>query len=152
MNFWYLVNPRRYKVGKLINVYANYVELQDIESGEYIIVHESKIENMRPRIICLCGSTKFGKEFEYYNLKFTLDGFIVLSIGCNTKSDSELFATLSEDEKIQIKKNLDELHLRKIDLADEIFIINVNKYIGESTRKEIEYAKLLNKPIKYLHE
>ena len=49
-----------------------------------------------------------------------------------------------------VKKIVDEVHLRKIDLADEVFVINKDQYIGESTRREIEYAKSIGKPIKYL--
>ncbi len=51
-----------------------------------------------------------------------------------------------------VADRLDELHLRKIDLADEVFILNVGGYIGESTRKEIEYAQRQGKPIKYLSD
>jgi len=99
-----------------------------------------------PKIICLCGSAKFYKLFEEYNYKFTLEGYIVLSIGYNTKSDKGL--EITEEQK----KMLDELHKRKIDLADEVFIINKDGYIGESTRSEIEYANKKEKNINYMED
>lgn len=103
----------------------------------------------RPKIVCLCGSTRFEDTFEKANLEETLAGHIVLSIGCNTKSDAELFSRMSEDELKKIKIKLDVLHLRKIDLADEIFVLNVDGYIGESTSREVEYARSIGKPIRY---
>ncbi len=99
-----------------------------------------------PKIVCLCGSTTFMKVFKKANLAETLAGKIVLSIGCNTKSDDALGLSTKEIERLK------ELHLRKIDLADEIYVLNVGGYIGSSTRKEIEYAESLNMPVKYLEE
>lgn len=97
----------------------------------------------RPRIVCLCGSTRFFKTFQKTNFSETLAGRIVLTIGCD-----------SHDGALKIsagtKKDLDELHKRKIDLADEILVLNVGGYIGESTRSEIEYAKAHRKPIRWL--
>ena len=101
------------------------------------------MDKNRPRIICLCGSTRFLAAFREANLKETLVGKIVLSIGCDFKSDDALGLSVVDKER------LDRLHLRKIDLADDIYILNVGGYIGSSTRKEIEYAKSLNKPIEY---
>lgn len=98
----------------------------------------------KPKIITLCGSTRFKGEFVNANFRETLAGKIVLSIGCDAKTDKELGIS---DE---IKKELDCLHLKKIDLSDEILVLNVGGYIGESTRREIEYTKSLNKPITYL--
>lgn len=77
--------------------------------------------------------------------KLTLERKIVLMIGVNTKD-----AARTENME-KHKPMLDELHLRKIDLADEIFVTNVDGYIGESTRKEIEYANKKGKPVYYLH-
>lgn len=87
-----------------------------------------------PTIVCLCGSTRFSEAFREANLRETLAGKIVLSVGCDTKSDDNL--VLNED----VKEKLDELHLRKIDLADEVLILNVGGYIGESTSRELAYA------------
>ena len=87
--------------------------------------------------------------FQQANLEETIAGRIVLSIGCNTKSDSDLIALGQLTE--EAKAALDELHKRKIDLADEVLVLNVDGYIGDSTRSEIEYAVQHGKPIRYLH-
>jgi len=105
---------------------------------------------MKPIVVCLCGSTRFGDAFAKANLDETLAGRIVLTIGCNMKSDTELFGHMSERELAEIKTRLDELHKRKIDLADEVLVLNVGGYIGNSTRSEIEYAVAHNKPVRYL--
>jgi hypothetical protein len=104
----------------------------------------------RPTIVCLCGSTRFKKMFDQMNLEFTLQGKIVLSIGCASKSDAELFGSLGPSEWDDTKEKLDLLHLQKIKLADEVFIINVGGYIGESTSREIAYAAAHGKSILYL--
>lgn len=104
----------------------------------------------RPTIVCLCGSTRFFKEFQEASLRETIAGKIVLSIGCNLREDRQIWADPAEREAI--KRRLDELHKRKIDLADEVLVLNVGGYIGESTRSEIGYAVLNNKPVRYLEE
>jgi len=104
----------------------------------------------RPRIVCLCGSTRFGEAFQSANLKETLDGKIVLSIGCNMKSDTEIFGHLPQPELDEIKARLYELHKRQIDLADEVLILNVNGYIGTLTRSELEYAIAHGKTVRWL--
>ncbi len=78
--------------------------------------------------------------------RLTLEGYIVISVG--------LFGHSGDDEvwKPGTKEMLDDMHLRKIDLADEIFVINVGGYIGESTRREIEYAEDTGKKINYLEK
>ncbi len=101
----------------------------------------------RPKIVCLCGSTRFVDTFNEWRRRLTLEGKIVVSI--------ELVLPQSEREDPQhsnfkVKQKLDELHLRKIDLADEVMILNVGGYIGESTRNELNYAKELGKNINYL--
>ena len=97
-----------------------------------------------PKVICLCGSTRFTEAFRAANLRETLEGNIVLSVGCDMKSDSALGLGA------QCKETLDELHKRKIDMADEVLVLNVEGYIGESTRGEINYAKSKAKRIRYL--
>jgi hypothetical protein len=101
-----------------------------------------------PRIVVLCGSTRFGSAFEDENLRLTLEGYIVLSVGAVTSSDAQLL----KDGRItdRCKRSLDRLHLRKIDLADEVRVLNVGGYVGESTQNEIDYAESLGKPITYL--
>ena len=106
----------------------------------------------RPRIVCLCGSTRFGATFEAAQFDETLAGKIVLTIGCNMKSDADLFRDYSAGARESIKAMLDELHLRKIDLADEVLILNVGGYIGESTARELAYAEKLGKAIRYLEK
>jgi hypothetical protein len=96
------------------------------------------------RIITLCGSTRFKDEFIAEQKRLTLEGNIVISVG--------LFGHSGDDEvwSEETKMMLDDMHKRKIDLADEIFVINVGGYTGESTRSEIEYAINMNKPVSYL--
>ena len=123
---------------------------------EAIAVQERVIDDLKadrervnhPIIVCLCGSTRFSEAFREWNLRETIAGKIVLSIGCNLKSDSDLIAAglLKESDKAA----LDELHKRKIDLADEVLVLNVGGYIGSSTRSEIKYAIAHSKPIRYL--
>lgn len=108
--------------------------------------HNGKI--IRPRIVCLCGSTRFHKEFVEQNYKETMKGNIILSVGFFMHSGE------AHGEHIGItpdqKEGLDELHKRKIDLADEIFVLNKDGYIGSSTRSEIDYAIKHGKPVRYL--
>lgn len=111
---------------------------------------EGRVIPHMPPIVCLCGSTRFGKAFDDANCRYTLDGWIVLSIGCNMKSDSELFGHLPPEELARIKAGLDELHKRKIDLAGQVYVLNVGGYIGESTASEIAYAKAHGKSVIYL--
>lgn len=99
-------------------------------------------------IVCLCGSTRFFETFQEASLRETVAGKIILSIGCNLRSDHQLWANPFEREAI--KRSLDELHLRKIDLADEVLVLNVGGYIGDSTRREIAYAESLGRPVRYL--
>jgi hypothetical protein len=96
------------------------------------------------RIITLCGSTKFKDDFIAEQKRLTLEGNIVISVG--------LFGHSGDNEEWteQTKPMLDDMHKRKIDLSDEIFVINVGGYIGSSTRSEIEYAEETNKAVKYL--
>ncbi len=103
-----------------------------------------------PVIVCLCGSTRFGEAFREANLRETVAGRIVLSIGCDMRSDADVFGHLTEAELLEMKVMLDWLHRRKLDLADEVLILNVGGYIGTSTRGELEYARSLGKRVRYL--
>lgn len=78
--------------------------------------------------------------------RFTLAGKIVVSVGVCKHAKDHGAEALGQD----VAKRLDELHLRKIDLADEVFVLNVGGYIGDSTRREIQYATKIGKPIKFL--
>ena len=104
---------------------------------------------MRPTIVCLCGSTRFAEAFAAANCRETLAGRIVLSVGCNLKKDASMLAR-PEAELDDMKRRLDELHLRKIDLADEVLILNVDGYIGDSTKRELAYARSQGKVVRWL--
>ena len=98
----------------------------------------------RYKVITLCGSTKFKDDFMEQQKRLTLEGNIVISVGVFGHSgDSE---ALSE----KTKKMLDDIHREKIDMSDEIFVINKNGYIGDSTKSEIEYAKSHGISVKYM--
>lgn len=103
----------------------------------------------RPEIVCLCGSTRFYDDFMEANYEFTMRGKIVLSVGFFHHRAEKVHGEgvgCTEEQKIM----LDELHKRKIDLADAIFVINKGGYIGDSTRSEIQYAIEHNKSVLYL--
>lgn len=111
-----------------------------MSSGERRVLTSGNFPAQIPKIIVLCGSTKFREEYRAANARLTLEGNIVLTCGC-FHGDPEWGTN---------KVNLDELHKRKIDLADEVLVLNVGNYIGESTRREIEYAEKLGMIIRYL--
>ena len=96
------------------------------------------------KVITLCGSTRFKDEFLEAQKRLTLEGNIVISVGLFGHSGDDVVWTEG------VKDMLDRQHLAKIDLADEIFVINVGGYIGDSTRREIAYAELKGKTIKYM--
>lgn len=100
-----------------------------------------------PAVVCLCGSTRFVDTFNEWYSKLTYEGKIVLSIGVFSNRQVEQERQYDEPE---MKKKLEELHRHKIDLADEIMVLNVHGYIGESTSREIEYAKKNGKSVRYL--
>ena len=97
-------------------------------------------------VITLCGSTRFKEQFIEAQKRLTLEGNIVISVG--------LFGHSGDDEVWSegTKEMLDDMHKRKIDMADSIYVINVGGYIGESTRSEIEYAESIGKEILYLED
>jgi len=98
------------------------------------------------KIVTLCGSTKFKEEFLKVQKELTLLGNIVVSVG--------FFDHSGDEEKFVggTKEMLDDMHKRKIDMANEIYVINKGGYIGSSTKSEIEYAKSSGKVIKYLEK
>ena len=96
------------------------------------------------KVITLCGSTRFKDEFMEQQKRLTLEGCIVISVGLFGHSgDNEVWSD-------GVKAMLDDMHKRKIDMADGIFVINVGGYIGSSTRSEIEYALAHGKTVEYL--
>ncbi len=102
-------------------------------------------------VITLCGSTRFRKEFETAQKQLTLQGCIVISVGLfGHTGDSEVWENMDEGTKTQTKMMLDDMHKSKIDMADEIYVINPGGYIGESTWSEICYTSMLEKNIRYM--
>lgn len=100
---------------------------------------------MKFKVITLCGSTRFKIHWEFIKKEMTLDGNVVLGVEC--------YGHMEQDDRIWEKKDLlDEIHKQKIDMADEVFIIDVDGYIGESTMKEIFYAASQGKKITYYSE
>ena len=96
------------------------------------------------KVITLCGSTKFKEDFLREQKMLTLEGNIVISVGLFGHSgDNEVWSEGT-------KEMLDDMHKRKIDMADEIFVINKNGYIGSSTKSEIEYAIKTSKKVNYM--
>ena len=105
------------------------------------------------KVITLCGSTRLKDEFMEAQKRLTLEGNIVISVGLFGHSgDNEVWENMDEGTLTKTKDMLDDMHKRKIDMADEIFVINVDSYIGSSTRSEIEYAQATGKPVCYLEE
>ena len=102
-------------------------------------------------VITLCGSTRFKDEFMEAQKKLTLEGNIVISVGLfGHAGDKEVWENMDEGTLTETKEMLDDMHKRKIDMADSIYVINVGGYIGESTKSEIEYAKEQGKTVAYL--
>ena len=96
------------------------------------------------KVITLCGSTRFKDDFERINRELTLMGYIVISVGCFGHA-GDIF---TEEQKVM----LDDIHKRKIDMADAIYVINKGGYIGSSTKSEIKYAKKLGKQIIFMED
>lgn len=119
------------------------VEVKSFEIDRIRVKEEP--EEVPYKVICLCGSTKYKKEFLSVTEQLTLDGNIVISVGVFGHADG---IELSESQK----EELDKIHFSKIDMSDEIRVINVNGYIGTSTQREISYAKANNKKVTYYEE
>ena len=105
------------------------------------------------KVITLCGSTRFKDDFMRVQKELTLKGNIVISVGLFGHSgDDEVWDGMDEGTLSKTKEMLDDMHKRKIDMADEIFVINVGGYIGDSTISEIEYAVKNGKKVNYLEK
>ena len=103
------------------------------------------------KIVTLCGSTRFKREFLEVQKRLTLEGNIVISVGLFGHSgDNEVWKNMDEGTLTKTKEMLDDMHKRKIDLSDAIYVINVGGYIGDNTKSEIEYAKMTGKEVMYL--
>lgn len=95
-------------------------------------------------VITLCGSTRFKTQFEEMNKKLTLEGHVVLSVG--------VFGHAGDVITDEQKEMLDNIHKRKIDMSDAIFVINLSGYLGQSTLSEIAYAIEHGKQVIYMEE
>ena len=128
-----------------VNVIYQHDSFAEVETGEVIPLVYPLLRTM-PRIVCLCGSTRFYEAFQEANYRETMAGKIVLSVGfyphSRTQAHGQEIGCTPEQ-----KKSLDELHLRKIDMADEVLFLNVDGYMGESTRRELDYARKAGKVI-----
>ena len=96
------------------------------------------------KVITLCGSTRFKDDFERINKMLTLSGNIVISVGCFGHSGD----VFTEEQKVM----LDDIHKRKIDMSDAIYVINKDGYIGASTKSEIKYALMHGKQVIYMED
>ncbi len=114
----------------------------------FVLTFRKPTRPTRRRIVCLCGSTRFHQAFQHANYDRTMAGDIVLSVGFagddSTARHGEKYGCTPKQ-----KIKLDALHFDKIALADEVLVINVGGYIGDSTRREIAEAKRLGKPVYY---
>jgi hypothetical protein len=125
------------------------------------------LDQPRPKVVTLCGSTRFYQQFQEANYRLTMDGHIVLSVGHYPRTQLQLVTIdggMGPQEAMvpvavhgehvgctpEQKVKLDELHKRKIDLSDEVYVLNVGGYVGESTRSEIDHAVGRGIPVRYL--
>lgn len=99
---------------------------------------------MKDKIITICGSLKYTNELMKQTERLTLEGYNVISVIYETKDRNSY-----TEEEIKL---FTELHYKKIDLADAIFVVNINGHVGEGTKKDIEYATKLGKEIMYLED
>jgi hypothetical protein len=100
----------------------------------------------RPEIVCICGSARFVDEMRAANRDLTFAGVIVVAPGVFQRAGHQEADELITTEQ---KTALGALHLRKIDLADRVLVVNPGGYIGESTSREIAYAQATGKPISF---
>ena len=128
---------------KLISLLFTPEEIEEWKKGGYPAIRPDV------KIICLCGSTRFTGEMLIKQWELTKQGYVVLS-WCALPDyyfQSEDTAHIGDQEGV--KELVDEVHKRKIDLSDEVFVLNIGGYIGDSTRGEIEYARKIGKPVKF---
>jgi hypothetical protein len=110
-------------------------------------------QNAKPKVITLCGSSRFPDAFHLVNAHLSMLGFVVISLGLYGHADEPQgaqFLTSDGNEATKEKQSLDQLHFRKIDVSDGIFVINVGGYVGSSTKREIAYAQSQGKTVDYL--
>ena len=108
------------------------------------------VDDQGPKIVCLCGSTTHQDAFNDALFTETLAGNIVLTIGVNIRLMKGKFDGKTPEELKDIQDKLSKLHFKKIDISDEILVLNVGGYIGEHTSREIIYARERGINIRYL--
>jgi hypothetical protein len=123
-------------------------------SSPHLLTPEGKLAAAKkllglPRIVVICGSTRFMTEMNEADVRETMAGKIVVKPGIDMKSPQALRSGPAEAEAEALKARLGDLHRAKIRLADEVLI--VGDYIGDSTRAEIAYARSLGKPLRFTH-
>lgn len=131
-------NSGKLPVSRTIGDHRRYYRT-DIEK----IARPTRGRPKKPKIVVLCGSSRFRDAMTEVNRALTMEGYIVLAPG--------VFGHDGDEMTREQKERLDELHFRKIDMADRVLVVNLNDYIGESTKREIAYAKELGKPIGYTY-
>lgn len=111
------------------------------------MTHQQTLHPAEAKVITLCGSTTFEAEFAQVSQRLTVDGCVVISLGmfCLPDLPGDDGATVISD----LKARLGDLHLQKIRMADEVYIVDPGGYVGESTAREIAYAESLGKPVRY---
>ena len=126
---------------------------QFIEQKLIEAIKQAKIEeNERPKIITIIGSTRYINEMSLIGWEFEKQGHIVL----NPRLLPPTYIRKSNDdgrhaaESENVKEIIDKTYLHKVAMADEIFVVNINGYIGDSTRNELNHAIKLNKKIVWL--
>ncbi len=100
------------------------------------------------KVITLCGSTRFEAEFAEVNQRLTMEGCVVISLGMFSLPELPDYEWTADSS--DLKARLGGVHLHKIRMADEVYIVDPGGYLGESTRREIAYAESLGKPVRYL--
>ncbi len=110
---------------------------RDVETTGHGSVKDCLVPD-RPQIVCICGSARFVAEMRAANRELTFAGVIVLAPG-------EAGGVIADEQKAA----LDALHLHKIDLADRVLVVNPGGYVGESTSREIAYARAVGKPVSF---
>jgi hypothetical protein len=116
-------------------------------------VQKEPTSSNKPVVVTLCGSSRFPDAFALANMHLTMKGRIVIGLGCFGHADfpaGAKFLTSDGDENTPEKQHLDAMHFRKIDISDEIYVVNPGGYVGSSTRREIEYAKSQGKAVRWM--
>lgn len=111
--------------------------------------HPSKSPNAAFPVITLCGSTRFKSQFEAVCRDLTCDGYIVITVGLFGHADGEFESGFITPE---LKRRLDLMHFAKISMSDAIYVINPGGYIGESTKREITYARMYDIPVNFMEK